>query len=296
LELGLDLTIYPERLTVPEWESALDIYRAYAPPQAWKRYLASPDRGFRELATRNSVRPPLSDAAAFPFLSGIRDRTVRGWRTEFRVWDGELSHSWSACFYRLAHKPGEPEYAFYRFLFPWDTAPALVLNMARELGEKIDYLSGHGGYCFLYDPYFKGAAFTHIYGLAKRYLAVDVEDLNSTIKHMHAGLKAISWLTLMGGKFLADPRLAARRRALETIEGASSQACGAGVLLQLGDRPILGDVQRPEPELASYHRTGTLLDPAMLTEITEFEGPFAAERSTLAWIHRFAEPERWTLG
>jgi hypothetical protein len=55
-------------------------------------------------------------------------------------------------------------------------------------------------------------------------------------------------------------------------------------------------VHRPEPELASYHRTGTLLDPAMLTEITEFEGPFAAERSTLAWIHRFAEPQRWTLG
>src|SRR5262245_40463182 len=293
LELALDLTIYAERLAVPEWESALEIYRTYAPPQVWKKYKASPDLGFHELPARNYANLPLTDTVAVPFLPVIRHRTVRGCRTELRIWDGKLSQSWSACVYRLAHFPEEPEYVFYRFLFPWDTAPALIVSLASELGQHIEFVSGHAGFCFLYDPYFKATAFTQIFRWAKRYWAVDVEDLNSALPSMHNGMKAVSWLTLIGAKFLADPKLAAQRRALETIHGAAFEACGTGALLQLGERPILGDRHRPEPELASYYAAGVLLDPVLLTKIIEFEGPFAENECTINWIHRFGAPEEW---
>lgn len=293
LELAIDLTIYAERLTVPEWESALEIYRTYAPPQVWKKYKASPDLGFHELSARDYVRARLSDTVAFPFLPRVRERTERGWRTEFRVWDGKLAQSWSACVYRLAHFADEPEYAFYRFLFPWDTSPDLVASLANELGQNIEYLSGHAGFGFLYDPYFKAAAFLQIFRWAKRYWAVDVEDLNSALPSMHNGMKAVAWLTLIGAKFLADPKLAAQRPSLETIPGGAFEPCGTGALLRLGEKPILGDRHHPEPELASYYAAGALLDPVLLTKIIEFEGPFAENECTVDWIHRFAAPNEW---
>jgi len=294
LEIGLDLTIYAERLSVPEWEAVLDIYRKYAPADVWTKVKASPDIGFNRLPPGDYINAPLSDDATFPFLRRIRDRTIRGWRTEFRIWDGKLSQSWSACIYRLAHQVDEPEYVFYRFLFPWDTAPALVASLANELGKHIKYLSGHAGFCHLYDPYFKSTAFAQIFAWAKRYWAVDVEDLNAALPFMHNGMKAISWLTFIGAKFLADPKLEAQRQALKTIPGAVLKPCGSGALLQLGEKPILGDRHRFEPELSSYFAAGLLLDPVLLTSIAEFEGPFAERGCTVDWIHRFAAPNAWT--
>lgn len=294
LEIGIDLTIYAERLSIPEWEAVLDIYRKYAPAQVWTKVKASPDIGFNWLPSGDYVNAPLSDDATFPFLRRIRHRTVRGWRTELRIWDGKLSQSWSACIYRLAHQANEPEYVFYRFLFPWDTAPALVASLANELGKHIKYLSGHAGFCYLYDPYFKATAFAQIFPWAKRYWAVDVEDLNAALPFMHSGMKAISWLTFIGAEFLAEPKIEAQRQALKAIPGTVLKPCGSGALLQLGQKPILGDRHRLEPELASYFAAGVLLDPVLLTNITEFEGPFAEKGCTVDWIHRFAEPNAWT--
>jgi len=293
LEIGIDLTIYPERLTVPEWEAALAIYRTHAPPQVWTKYRASPGVGFRKLPARDYLAPPLSDPVVFPFLASVRYRTERGWRTEFRLWDGRMQESWSACFYRLAHQAEEPEYAFYRFLFPWDTPPALLAELTRELGQQIEYLSGHAGYCFLYDPYFKETAFTQIYRWARRYWAIDVEDMNAVLTYMHDGIKTISWLNLIGPRFLADPQVQGHRQALEAIPTASLQPCGSGVLLRLGDRPILGDRHHPELELAAYYRAGALLEPVLLNEVDKFAGPFDEDSRTLDWIHRFAAPKNW---
>jgi hypothetical protein len=293
LEVGIDLTIYAERLTVPQWETALSIYRTYAPPQVWTKYVASPQLGFRKLPARDYIKPPLSDPNTFPFLATVRDRTVRGWRTEFRIWDGKLQDSWSACFYRLAHQAEEPEFCFYRFLFPWDTPPALVAELTTKLGQQIEYLSGHAGYCFLYDPYFKETAFTQIYRWAKRYWAIDVEDMNAVLTSMHDGIKTISWLTLIGAKFLAEPQVQANRQALATVPGGSLQPCGTGVLLLLGNGPIRGDRHRPEPELAAYYQAGTLLESVLLKAVDKFAGPFDEDDRTLDWIHRFAVPKNW---
>ncbi|TGR13419.1 DUF3396 domain-containing protein, partial [Mesorhizobium sp. M8A.F.Ca.ET.202.01.1.1] len=92
-------------------------------------------------------------------------------------------------------------------------APALVASLANELGKQIKYLSGHAGFCHLYEPYFKATAFAQIFAWAKRYWAVDVEDLNAALPFMHNGMKAISWLTFIGPKFLADPKIEGQRQS-----------------------------------------------------------------------------------
>jgi hypothetical protein len=287
------LTIYAERLTVPEWEAALAIYRTFAPPEVWSKYRIAPGIGFRKLPNLDYVAPQLSDLDTFPFLETVRRRTALGWRTEFRLWDGKMQESWSACFYRMAHQVGEPEFAYYRFLFPWHTPPDLVAELTMRLGQKIEYLSGHAGYCFLYDPYFKETAFTQIYRWAKRYWAIDVEDLNAALTCMRDGIKSVSWLNLIGATFLAHPQMQACRRSLEKIPGGSLRPCGSGVLLQLGHGPILGDRHRPEPELTEYYRAGALLECILLKEANKFSGPFDEDSRTLDWIHRFAAPMNW---
>jgi hypothetical protein len=290
-QVALDLTLYPERLTVEEFDAALRCYRKFAPAGTWQLYRVA-QSVLWEPVPQSAMQPDVAPVS-LQFLDQVRERIAAGWRTELRLWDRKTVDSWSFTCYRLPGNKDGRQFAFYRILMPLHVPPQLVLDLAGEMALGINYLSGHAGYCFLYDPAFKVSAFGEIFRLARRFWAVDVEDLNATLRAMHDGLKGVCWLTLVGPRFVREEKVRAGWKGLAGDQEIKVVHIGDGKLLVAGESPTVGDRNLRNADLQPYFRLGRLLGPILLTDCGEFPGPFAEQESTLGWIHRFDRPEGW---
>jgi TseV toxin immunity protein TsiV len=186
-------------------------------------------------------------------------------------------------------------HAFARIVVPIDTSPSILLNFARSIARNVRFLSGHGGLVFVYHPWHKAVAFDHIYASARRFWCVDIEDLNASIPLMQAGIKGINWITMLGqiqnGTVGTEP----------TPLGLDSPSAGVlvhkerhGYVVNIGQEPTTGDINRLGPELDPYFELGGALAPLILTHHPDFEGAsFVTAGNTVGWIRRFVNPPGW---
>jgi hypothetical protein len=293
LTVVLDLTIYPDRLTVTEFDLVMSLYRRVCPKDAWKFYKII------ETPVWDSIDRPVQPTGIgitnqpYAFLDKVRDRIQAGRRVELRIWDRERLDSWSFHCYRLPRVGNEEEHSFYRIIMPNQTDSQLLLNLATELANGIEYLSGHGGYCFLYNAWKKSTAFDYIYKLARRYWAIDIEDLNLTLKLVRGGIKGVNWLTLVGSRFLGEGQVKANGRTLLDGHDIKEFTLTHGKLLVAGDHPVVGDRNRRSLDLQPYFQTAHTLFPVQLKYHPDFDGRFSEEGNTMEWFQRFVEPEGW---
>ena len=178
---ALDLTLYADDLTQPDFNAMLELYRAVCPV----------DRRTRWKLAENPFYLPFHDgrhgSTASREMDRFRQRVADGWRAEFRLWDGRADESWSFHAYRMPPTKETPQAAFYRFLLPATADPSVLRRVAEVVAGTVPVLSGHGGYTLLYDGTRLTTAFNHIDALARRYWGLDVEHLNSTIRLMRRG-------------------------------------------------------------------------------------------------------------
>ena len=204
--------------------------------------------------------------------------------------DGQVLDSRMLMFHGYG-KFTEPDKAsFYRFEFEWNVEPERIKQFACGLLDIVECLSGTAGYVFQGRPRGSKArsSFNEIYALGRRYWGVEVQDLDSTLKHARQGYKCVSWLTMIGAK------LAAGSDAITTAQGvayAHEQRRG-GWLLQAAATPSIGDRNRFEP-MDGYVALATALEPLQMPTHEAFgdgTGSRWTEQNTLAWLRRFTHP------
>ena len=311
----LDLTLYlPDAPTASEGRTALEIFRSLCPPEQLQM-VCSPNEEWEELG-----RPPTDDDLA-PYLARMDERIDEGiW-----VWDG-VEDGWSFLIRGVPpqeeeeseddsdddeasaedvsederyseDEPDQPERlvevaSLCQLQLPESASPDDLLVIARRLVDLLPFVSGHGGFAFTYDPWRKDQAFDQIYAWAKRFLGVDVHDLNRTLPLALDKAKAVNWLTLLGTGLWNTLKDTRGGNAPRFGPGIIVESGRYGVLIRAGDRPQTGDRNRREfPQL--YAEVNQEIAPLLMRRHPEFAGRFAENNATEAWFSRFSEPAGW---
>jgi hypothetical protein len=285
VSVALDATLYAPMLGEREFDVALECYGRLVPRERWRLFKIAENPIWDRVD--RPIQPASLSRGSHPlaFLDTVRERIRLGRPVEFKIWDREDVNSWSLSCCQLA--ADDERHAFYRLLAPRTADHADIERFIRELASSVQITSGHGGYCFTYNFMQRNLAFSEIYKYAWRYWGIDVEYLNATLPLMNAHIKGVHWLTFLGEQFVRD-------RSLDQALGASSSRCvttevNGGLLLRLGEAPVVGDRNRPSGELGPYFDLGQALAPLMFETVPEFPGTFAEKSNTLAWARRFAD-------
>lgn len=297
----LDLTVYLTGPTEAELAYLVDLYGRTCPSSRLVRYkikeleywppIAEPD------LTR-SARQAAAEGIASPALEPVRRRIRTDRAFELRFWDGleieDTAGSWSFTCTRIKLRPSGL-HTFVRFLAPLSTEPTVLVEVARSIARNVSFLSGHGGLVFAYHPWHKAIACDYIYSQARRFWAVDIEDLNASLPLMRRGIKCVSWITMIGqiAEIATDPQ-ALRAEMSAPGRELITHAERYGHVVTAGAAPTAGDVNRPGPDLDPYVELARRLSPLLLSAHPDFEGVrFIETGSTIGWVRRFVEPEGW---
>ncbi|HSN99590.1 MAG TPA: type VI immunity family protein, partial [Candidatus Nanopelagicales bacterium] len=174
-------------------------------------------------------------------------------------------------------------------------------SVLRHFCTKLQPVSGYGGIGVIesWDTYISSKLEPYVYHWAMRFPGLEADYPCSHVVWLRKGreggkegIKGVNWLTVIGDDLLAElggadvvtARLAEldARFIVHRYEG--------GVLIQAGERPVLGDAARGSwPEL--YVKLSKFLKPIRISKHGWFgyDGPgerFTLERSE-AWLRRF---------
>jgi hypothetical protein len=162
----------------------------------------------------------------------------------------------------------------------------------RLLSRGFPLSSGLVGFGLAYNP----LAFRDIHGPALGYWLSRHPGLVTTTTHQEAfgacdTLPDISWMTLLG------PELCERAGGVQALQQNLSTIpisrifplAKGGAIVQIGDRPQLGDAETGD-HLADYQRVGqTLATLRNAARMAEYDRPFglSSEEDRLRWVNRF---------
>lgn len=279
--VSFGLTIYLNAApTADEVKRMLAAYRSVCPPERIRYLRTSGMVAWRPL--KPGVMPHDLDA----HLVELDERRDQG----FAVWDGVGGDCWSFLAQGVVLRDVPTAASFIQVYFPDDTAPDLMLSLARRLADSIVFLSGHAGHVAMFRTRLKTAAFNRIYAWAKRYEGVEVEDLNKTVPYVLDAVKGASWLTLLGSKFTSRLEHGDYHANLASSVDVTRHA--HGWVIRAGERPSIGDRNRQDFPLL-YAQVESFLRPFKLRAHGEFAGRFRIEEATMDWLHRLSEPSRW---
>lgn len=284
VDVALDITLYSNEITMDELQFVVSEYQRLCPRGRIKRYKNA----------ERTIWGRFDPDNANEVFKNVKKRLDGGRHAEVGLWDGEMEESWSLRCHRLPVKKGKPEQGFYRILMPKSTSPQLMLSIATAIGGGVKFQSGHGGYSFTYDGYFKEDSFEYIYPLARRYWGIDVEDINNTLPLMNKGIKCVNWLTLVGRAFLKKLEWSTQDELLVDAKGVAEKALTHGRLIVAGEEPTIGDRNRRGKGLQQYFDVAKVVAPVQIKSHPEFDGQFSEEENTFAWFLRFTEPEGWS--
>lgn len=167
-----------------------------------------------------------------------------------------------------------------------DAGADALIDLAGAALERFPYTSGHAGYALFWDAWRgepAGPVASRIRALLHRHPGLDHGDHLLACDRGFTSINGVNWLTLLG------PALAAQvggREALTRRLGPEIpiHAIGAGIGLQAGAAPALGDVNRGET-LPLYRRVGAALRELRSLEYVELPG--MDEDASEAWLARF---------
>lgn len=159
--------------------------------------------------------------------------------------------------------------------------------------NTLPFTSGHCGYVIECNEYFAEESQGAAYPLAMRYQGVDISTMSRGPWAVRAErIKNVAWLTLVGSGLLE------KIGGLEYLHDNVSNSLiltdtAHGVVIQAGEKPILGDVNRCEDMSAlidAYKLVGPL-QAGIETLFAPFELPGTADEvdATERWLFRFAE-------
>lgn len=291
--LTIDLAIYLDHSLAPHGDAlikALDAFLALVPRETLTWYRTD---------TMTRGKPCTARSLAIP-KTWFRPGSAPKLHHFLEVHDGPAYASVPRSGFRLssyeleagAQRPWEPSRV--RFMFPAATFhanPAPVLQLAQQLADDFPIVSGHGGYCIeRNDAYYSEASMMAAYPLAMRFQGADLDYRLSDEEFTF--LKTVNWLTLVGNPLLE--RIGGPDALAERLKDSGVQVHRAklGLILQAGERPALGDVNRGEwlpAYRAVYRALSDLFAPAFTPafHLTIPGDGHANEEKTEAWYRRF---------
>jgi hypothetical protein len=175
-----------------------------------------------------------------------------------------------------------------------EQGPARFIEQAKELGDLLPYLCGHVGYSLETSPYFEMEAYQQAYSLAMRYPGVNIASHHATwpLRELR-GVETVNWLTFVGKTPLkalgGDDKLRQLLRRSPEIRVLETKN---GVIVQAGEGPLLGDVNRGD-NLPLYRHVYQALKPVIEPVSRRFRplsmGMVVEEdaEKTLRWLSRF---------
>lgn len=217
-----------------------------------------------------------------------------------QVQDGTAYASVPRCGFRISShelEAGEPrpwEPSLVRFMLPAAASradPAPLLQLAQQLADDFPIVSGHSRYCIeRNDAYYSQPSMMAAYPLAMRFQGADLDYRLSDEEFVF--LKTVNWLTIVGDPLLE--RIGGRAALCASINEPEVIVHDAkfGLILQAGERPALGDVNRGEwlPSYrAVYRALAELFAPTFTPafHLTIPGDPHVDEERTEAWYRRF---------
>lgn len=295
-----DLTVYLAGPTEQELEYLISLYEQLCPKERQKKYKIAELPYWVPLAQpqlTQSGRAAQANGIPRPYLEPVRRRIREGRAFEIQFWDGHTlddpNGSWSfAC--RRLHLRKTGHHTFVRFMMPLQSDLEVLKKLAMGIANYVALHSGHGGLTFTYDPWMKDVAFDMFYAQSRRYWGVDIEDLNATLPLMKKGIKGVSWITMIGSTFLAEPGVASALNMLASRPDVMVESRQLAAVLLAGPQPVAGDQHRADATLAPYVAIAKALKPLFLPAHPDFAGErFASNGNTLGWLHRFIDPAGW---
>jgi hypothetical protein len=165
-------------------------------------------------------------------------------------------------------------------------ASAAIRELALAIAGEWDFAHGYGGYTLAYNVIGPKAILLKrmSYAIGMRHCGVDLPSAENTSFVVREGIKRINWLTLLGSEMT---RRAGSLNGIDREPGVVLHKAGSGLVIQAGERPLIGDTNRRET-CEPYRRVGRALKdirtrthPAFVYGPDDFMG--SAEK-TEAWL------------
>lgn len=192
-------------------------------------------------------------------------------------------------------EPGQLSYLSLSLPLAWTEqhSPAEFAAFVLELCEMIGPCHGSAGFAAI--PHVTGfdqESEKPLFDLARTFsgLDLDLPDQHEPFLVSRGGIKGVNWLTILDQAWV---RRAGGPALLQALEHTPSSILrfGHGVVIQAGERPLLG-LPHEQRLLDSYRRVATALAPIIITDATMMRvssgsGGFD-QAEAASWLRRFA--------
>lgn len=176
-----------------------------------------------------------------------------------------------------------------RYVFPPDWGAersAEVLDIAIELCGRLPFQSGYVCYGFECSRYFPRPAHEHAWAHSMRHPGIHIhQDVKDAAAAGFDAVRTVGWLTLLNEAFVTE------LGQPPVFDKCRVQAVKGGILIQAGDVPEIGDVNRKQ-DLPSYREAFRYIAPLVhranarsaWVSLADDAGP-----RTERWLNRFAD-------
>ena len=177
---------------------------------------------------------------------------------------------------------------------PHSSNPEQLVRIATEIAKAGGFLCGTAGYAIRWNEHEKSTALWEAYDWCRRFLGLDLQDVDEMAWHAGEGLPGTGWLTFLGQGWAERLGI----KAAELFANASAShvkllPLKGGVAVQAGAAPTLGDVNRlGHPQ--AYAEVARRLAQYFIKDIPKYLGGFTENEATSKWLRRFIEPEGWS--
>jgi len=164
------------------------------------------------------------------------------------------------------------------------------LELAKSLVRNLDFSFGHAGFSFNWNDLgnLSHKAELELYPVGRRHPGIDLPNLNGMLFVIPKGIKCINWLTFLNAEYCE--RLGGLAQLREDLgKDINVHVLPKGVMIQAGERPEIGDVNRRR-RLPRYRKVGKVLTPLRSPTHPPFlkvGGLIADDDATQEWLARF---------
>lgn len=260
---------------------------------AFERYagrFGSQARWFMDAET-NRLRQLDSRAVAYPRRRWPKSDSLH-WSLSSTD-DRDVPNIWSLRAHVERESPGPLNYLWWS-IDPSSEIPGTLREVFLDVARMLPCQHAYGGLGLVQplDVIPRQESEPEAYVMAARFHGLDVLGASRTRCDALDGIKCVNWLTLL------DDSLLAKLGGQSALRGRLSEAIvfhdiPNGVVLQAGDKPVLGDVHAPD-ELAAYREVAIALKPIFAT------GPYGRFREMDGfpdgvndWRNRFFPGAKW---